>query len=167
MAEISNSYSLATAHILSNLPIFAAFSITFNPVRNAPVEINAVAGTSVDNKAVVAIRVAHKLDRRSAGGGQSDKEFLTLPDGTSIIVFAVQDQSWGVYLLYLIKIADKTCNLRSILTDPPKDWPVTRQLEYFEWASQVVARLKGDNATLDREVDAIIETGSQQLADAE
>jgi guanosine-3',5'-bis(diphosphate) 3'-pyrophosphohydrolase len=31
----------------------------------------------------------------------------------------------------MIKIADKTCNLRSILSDPPNDWPLLRQYDYF------------------------------------
>lgn len=67
----------------------------------------------------------------------------------------------------MIKIADKTCNLRSILTDPPKGWPITRKIEYFQWASQVIAGLKGLNPGLDNEVDAIIESGTQKLKEAE
>jgi guanosine-3',5'-bis(diphosphate) 3'-pyrophosphohydrolase len=62
-----------------------------------------------------------------------------------------------------IKIADITGNLRSILEDPPEGWPVARKLEYFQWASQVVARLKGTNSSLDEEVDKILELGIQRL----
>ena len=62
-----------------------------------------------------------------------------------------------------IKIADKTCNLQSILDDPPDGWPLSRQLEYFQWASQVVAGLKGVNARLDEEVERVLQAGLAKL----
>ncbi|MCM2374003.1 HD domain-containing protein [Rhodopirellula sp. ICT_H3.1] len=37
-----------------------------------------------------------------------------------------------------VKLADKTRNLASILTDPPTDWSLGRQREYFDWAEKVV-----------------------------
>lgn len=57
-----------------------------------------------------------------------------------------------------IKLADKTCKLQSILADPP-DWPRARQVEYFEWATQVIAGLRGVNPRLDEEVDRVLEAG--------
>ncbi|MDF1814086.1 MAG: HD domain-containing protein [Verrucomicrobiales bacterium] len=59
----------------------------------------------------------------------------------------------------MIKLADKTCNLRSILTDPPKDWDTKRQREYFEWARQVCDGLKGVNAALEAELDTVLKEG--------
>ena len=41
----------------------------------------------------------------------------------------------------IIKLADKTSNLRAIATSPPADWSVQRRLDYVEWARQVVAGL--------------------------
>jgi guanosine-3',5'-bis(diphosphate) 3'-pyrophosphohydrolase len=38
----------------------------------------------------------------------------------------------------LVKLADKTCNLRDIAAAPPADWPLARRLEYFDWAKRVV-----------------------------
>ncbi len=49
----------------------------------------------------------------------------------------------------MIKIADKTSNLRSIIASPPKDWSVERQRKYFEWARTVVAGCRGVNVKLD------------------
>ena len=49
----------------------------------------------------------------------------------------------------MIKIADKTSNLRSIAASPPKDWPAERQREYFEWAREVVAGCRDVNAKLE------------------
>lgn len=38
----------------------------------------------------------------------------------------------------LVKLADKTCNLRDIANTPPADWTVQRRQEYFDWAKRVV-----------------------------
>jgi (p)ppGpp synthase/HD superfamily hydrolase len=43
----------------------------------------------------------------------------------------------------LIKLADKTSNLRTIASSPAADWSVKRRLEYVEWARAVVAGLRG------------------------
>lgn len=63
-----------------------------------------------------------------------------------------------------IKLADKTCNLRSILADPPNGWSVARQLEYFQWASQVVEGLTGVNDQLDQKVTEVLDQGLATLA---
>jgi guanosine-3',5'-bis(diphosphate) 3'-pyrophosphohydrolase len=49
----------------------------------------------------------------------------------------------------LVKLADKICNLRDVLASPPADWSVERKLEYFEWAAQVVDRLRGTSTQLE------------------
>jgi guanosine-3',5'-bis(diphosphate) 3'-pyrophosphohydrolase len=41
----------------------------------------------------------------------------------------------------LVKLADKTCNLRDIANAPPADWPLSRRQEYFDWAKRVVDAL--------------------------
>ncbi|MCA6218940.1 bifunctional (p)ppGpp synthetase/guanosine-3',5'-bis(diphosphate) 3'-pyrophosphohydrolase [Ideonella sp. B7] len=38
----------------------------------------------------------------------------------------------------LVKLADKTCNLRDIAATPPADWSLTRRQDYFDWAKRVV-----------------------------
>lgn len=67
----------------------------------------------------------------------------------------------------VIKISDKTCNLRSILSDPPKGWSLHRQQEYFLWAQEVVAGLLGVNQALDDCVQSVLEEGLQKLSQAE
>lgn len=54
----------------------------------------------------------------------------------------------------LVKLADKICNLRDILASPPT-WTTERKVEYFDWANQVVAQLKGVNAKLEAEFDSL------------
>ena len=49
----------------------------------------------------------------------------------------------------LVKLADKICNLRDILVAPPAGWSAERKREYFDWAEQVVAGLRGINHRLE------------------
>ncbi len=63
----------------------------------------------------------------------------------------------------MIKIADKTSNLRSIIQSPPKDWSPERQREYFEWAREVVAGCRGVNAKLEGWFDEAYATGTATL----
>jgi len=48
----------------------------------------------------------------------------------------------------LIKLADKTCNLRDIARSPPEHWPLERQQAYFDWARAVVEGLPPVNEAL-------------------
>ncbi len=63
----------------------------------------------------------------------------------------------------MIKIADKTSNLRSIVASPPKDWSVERQREYFAWAAKVVAGCRGVNAKLEGWFDDAYASGTTTL----
>jgi guanosine-3',5'-bis(diphosphate) 3'-pyrophosphohydrolase len=54
----------------------------------------------------------------------------------------------------LVKLADKTCNLRDMVDSPPHDWSADRKRDYFAWADRVVAGLRGVNAELERGYDA-------------
>lgn len=53
----------------------------------------------------------------------------------------------------LVKLADKTCNLRDLAATPPVDWPDARRADYVSWAKQVVAGLRGTNAALEAAFD--------------
>ena len=59
----------------------------------------------------------------------------------------------------MVKLADKICNLRDILTTPPAGWPLERKLAYFEWANDVVAGLRGTNIKLERVFDGLVTQG--------
>jgi guanosine-3',5'-bis(diphosphate) 3'-pyrophosphohydrolase len=48
-----------------------------------------------------------------------------------------------------LKLADKISNVHDVAFCTPVDWSRQRQLEYFAWAEQVVAGLRGCNATLE------------------
>jgi guanosine-3',5'-bis(diphosphate) 3'-pyrophosphohydrolase len=63
----------------------------------------------------------------------------------------------------LVKIADKTSNLRSIAKSPPMDWNIERQREYFDWAERVVAGCRGTNAVLEQWFDEAHAAGLRAL----
>lgn len=59
----------------------------------------------------------------------------------------------------LIRIADKTCNVRDITNAPPPSWDDERRLAYFEWAARVIAGMRGVHPGLEADFDAMVERG--------
>jgi GTP diphosphokinase / guanosine-3',5'-bis(diphosphate) 3'-diphosphatase len=59
----------------------------------------------------------------------------------------------------LVKIADKTCNLRDIAATPPADWSGERREAYFAWAKEVVDRLRGVSPALEAAFDRAYDEG--------
>ena len=53
----------------------------------------------------------------------------------------------------LIKLADKTSNLRALAESPPADWSVKRRFEYVEWALAVAQGLRGVSPWLEEQLD--------------
>jgi len=53
----------------------------------------------------------------------------------------------------LVKLADKICNLRDVAAHPPAGWSLERRREYFEWAKEVVDKLRGTHEGLERAFD--------------
>lgn len=58
-----------------------------------------------------------------------------------------------------LKIADKICNIRDILSSPPNDWAVDRKREYLEWTQKVVTGCRNVNPCLDKVYDDALEEG--------
>ncbi len=54
----------------------------------------------------------------------------------------------------LVKLADKICNLRDVAASPPLGWDLERQQAYFDWAREVVERMRGTHAGLESLFDA-------------
>ena len=63
----------------------------------------------------------------------------------------------------LIKLADKTSNLRTIASSPAADWSVERRLEYVAWAKEVVASLRGTSPWLEQQFDEAAEAAEWSL----
>jgi len=56
----------------------------------------------------------------------------------------------------LVKLADKICNLRDVLSSPPADWSVERKRDYFNWAAQVVDGIRGIHPRLESVFDGLL-----------
>ena len=55
----------------------------------------------------------------------------------------------------LIRIADKLCNVRDIVLNPPPSWSLERRRAYFDWTKQVVDAVRGTHAALEQEFDDV------------
>jgi (p)ppGpp synthase/HD superfamily hydrolase len=63
----------------------------------------------------------------------------------------------------LIKLADKTSNLRTIASSPAAGWSVKRRLEYIAWAKNVVAGLRGTSPWLEQQFDVAVTQAEQSI----
>jgi GTP diphosphokinase / guanosine-3',5'-bis(diphosphate) 3'-diphosphatase len=55
----------------------------------------------------------------------------------------------------LVKLADKICNLRDVVSSPPPDWSLERRQEYFDWAKRVIDALRGTHPGLEALFDDV------------
>jgi (p)ppGpp synthase/HD superfamily hydrolase len=63
----------------------------------------------------------------------------------------------------ILKLADKTSNLRTLVTSPAPDWSVRRKIEYIAWARKVVAGLRGANDDLEKRFDEAARAAERSL----
>jgi guanosine-3',5'-bis(diphosphate) 3'-pyrophosphohydrolase len=63
----------------------------------------------------------------------------------------------------ILKLADKTSNLRALVSSPAPDWSVRRKIEYIEWARKVVQGLRPTNAALEKQFDEAARAAEQSL----
>jgi GTP diphosphokinase / guanosine-3',5'-bis(diphosphate) 3'-diphosphatase len=63
----------------------------------------------------------------------------------------------------ILKLADKTSNLKSIGTSPPEGWSVERRLDYVMWARGVATGLRGVSPWLENQFDEAALEAEQSL----
>src|SRR5258708_7405506 len=63
----------------------------------------------------------------------------------------------------LIKLADKSCNVRDLTLSPPEGWSPERRRDYLRWTEQVVAGLRGTNPALAAYYDRELTPGTMFL----
>ncbi len=61
----------------------------------------------------------------------------------------------------LIRLADKTCNVRDIARTPPHSWSLQRRIAYFDWAARVVHALGDVHPALQAEFERAIAEARQ------
>ena len=63
----------------------------------------------------------------------------------------------------LLKIADKTSNVRALIQSPPKDWSIERLRDYALWAEAVVKSCRGLNPKLEEGFDEALRAAKQRF----
>jgi (p)ppGpp synthase/HD superfamily hydrolase len=63
----------------------------------------------------------------------------------------------------LLKLADKTSNLRALVSSPAPDWSVRRRIEYIDWARKVVEGLRGASPSLEKKFDVAARAAEQSI----
>ena len=63
----------------------------------------------------------------------------------------------------ILKLADKTSNLRSIANSPPESWDKKRKREYIQWSMRVADGLNGVNAWLEDRFQEALKEALQTL----
>jgi len=63
----------------------------------------------------------------------------------------------------LIKLADKTSNVRAVANSPAPDWSVQRRQEYIDSSKSVVAGLRGTSPWLEQQFDEAAERAARSL----
>ena len=66
----------------------------------------------------------------------------------------------------MLKLADKTSNLRALVKSPPESWDLARRREYVDWAGEVVAGCRGVDGFLEGAFDAA-SAAARAVLDAE
>jgi (p)ppGpp synthase/HD superfamily hydrolase len=64
----------------------------------------------------------------------------------------------------MLKLADKTSNLRAITFSPSPEWSVKRRLEYIDWAKKVVVGLRGVSPWLEEQFDRAADDAERSVA---
>jgi len=55
-----------------------------------------------------------------------------------------------------IKIADKICNIKDMIADPPPVWSRERKITYLDWSQKVIQGARGVNSELEAYFDQIV-----------
>ncbi len=63
----------------------------------------------------------------------------------------------------LVKLADKTANVRDMASSPPDGWSVARMDDYLKWGKAVIDQLRGTHAKLESLFDQAYEQGTQAI----
>lgn len=75
----------------------------------------------------------------------------------------IERASLGSRRAQMLKLADKTSNVRSIVHSPPRNWSRRRKAEYLRWAARVVEHCRGANRHLEAEFDKALTSATAAL----
>jgi (p)ppGpp synthase/HD superfamily hydrolase len=130
--------------------------------KNPDLVVAALLHDAIEDQEVPREVIAHRWGEEVASivAEVSDDKSLAQAERKRRQVLSAPDKSPGAKL---IKLADKTSNLRAITASPSPDWSVKRRLDYIAWARDVVAGLRGTNAWLEQAFDKAAEAADRSL----
>jgi guanosine-3',5'-bis(diphosphate) 3'-pyrophosphohydrolase len=73
--------------------------------------------------------------------------------------FQIEHAAYASPRAKLVKLADKTCNLRDLAATPPPEWSDERRREYLSWSKKVIVGVRGINPALEAAFDAACRAG--------
>lgn len=90
----------------------------------------------------------------------TDDKSLPAPERKRLQVIQTPKKSIEAKML---KIADKTCNVKDITLDPPTNWTLERKIAYLDWAEAVVKGATGVNPALEAHFYTVLQEGRSKL----
>lgn len=140
-----------------------------SPYINHPISLAAIlaAEAGVDDTAIICAAILHDTiedtettaqELEAKFGGRIAAIVMEVTDDKSLPKerrkeLQVEKAAYKSHDAKLVKLADKIANLRDIASSPPASWSVERRQQYFDWADEVVAGMRGANPVLERLFD--------------
>lgn len=139
---------------MNHLAEVAAYVATADPPADADVIAAAYLHDTVEDTPVSHEDLVHGFGERIAGIVREVTDDKSLPTAERRRLQVERAASLSREAR-LIKIADKTSNIRAVLHAPPVDWSSEQVIDYVVWACQVVDRIRGTDAKLEDTFDRI------------
>jgi (p)ppGpp synthase/HD superfamily hydrolase len=134
LAEVAELVATATEGRDANLVAAAVLHDTVEDTATLPTELASVFNSDIANL------VAEVTDDKKLSKEERKK-------------LQVQHAAAKSERAKILKLADKTSNLRSLINSPPSDWSQQRRKEYLRWALEVAKGLRGVNQWLEAKFD--------------
>ncbi|MGB7874102.1 MAG: HD domain-containing protein [Anaerolineales bacterium] len=131
-------------------------------VRDVEVLLAAVLHDTVEDTETRPDEISERFGKQVLSFVMEVTDDKSLPKGERkrLQIVNAPHKSYGAKL---IKLADKACNVRNLVTMPPKNWSMKRRQEYLLWGEKVVAGLRGTNPALEEYYDHELSSGKLLL----
>ena len=149
---IQRRKGVASEPYVNHLLEVASLVTAATEALEADVVIAALLHDAVEDQAIAIELIASEFGQKVAGIVMevTDNKKLLKAERKRLQVESASKKSREAKL---IKLADKTSNLRTIAVSPAPDWSVERRLEYVRWARDVVAQVRGVSPWLEQQFD--------------
>lgn len=134
-------------------------------VRDIEVLIAAVLHDTIEDTATTAEEVAERFgtDIATLVLEVTDEKALSSAERKRLQVERAPSLSPGAKL---VRLADKVCNVRDLVTDPPNGWSMERRRDYLDWTERVIQGVRGASAALEQAYDQALRDARAALTAA-